>query len=331
MQAFLRGQAVCLSRCTARADRLHRPLQDPARKVRGAQTGVEDLVELIEAQEPQLLSHGFHLDEDESRMTVVAVHPDAASVELHMEIGGETFRRHSVTPDEWSSTAGTPGSPGWTRGDALLTLVIRERMLQCRGVGGWLQGCSVDLAPDEGTQMATSTTTPITLDVASGLVNRAARAFNDHDAPAFTAVMAPDVEFIHSALPEPMRGRAEVATTYSEHFWRAFPDLNIALSDGPLLHPTAPRAAVDWQVRGTHLGPLDPPGLAPTGRTFTTVARELLTVENGLAGRIHLIMDMADIMRQLGVLPASGSRGEAAMMAIQRLQQRSRGVLRRRA
>ncbi len=53
---------------------------------------IEDLVEFIEAREPQLLSYGFHLDEDESRMTVVAVHPDAASVEFHMEVGGEAFR-----------------------------------------------------------------------------------------------------------------------------------------------------------------------------------------------------------------------------------------------
>ncbi len=179
--------------------------------------------------------------------------------------------------------------------------------------------------------MATPTKTPITPDAASDLVNRAAKAFNDHDATAFTAVMAPDVEFIHSALPEPMRGRAEVATTYSEHFWPAFPDLTIELADGPLLHPSAPRAAVDWQVRGTHLGPLDPPGLAPTGRAFTTVARELLTVEDGLARRIHLIMDMADVMRQLGVLPASGSRAEAAMMAMQRLQQLPRRAFGRRA
>ncbi len=113
--------------------------------------------------------------------------------------------------------------------------------------------------------MGTPSTTPINLDVAADVIHRAAKAFNDHDAQAFTAVMAPDVEFIHSALPEPMHGRAEVATTYSEQFWRAFPDLTIELADGPLLHPNAPRAAVDWRVRGTHLGPLDPPGLAPTG------------------------------------------------------------------
>lgn len=180
----------------------------------------------------------------------------------------------------------------------------------------------------DGREMATPTTPPITLEVATDVVHRAAKGFNDHDAQAFTAVMAPDVEFIHSALPEPMHGRAEVATTYSDQFWRAFPDLTIELADGPLLHPTAPRAAVDWQVRGTHLGPLDPPGLQPTGRGFTTIARELVTIEDGLARRIHLIMDMADVMRQLGVLPASGSRGEAAMMAMQRLQQLPRRLFR---
>jgi len=49
--------------------------------------------------------------------------------------------------------------------------------------------------------------------------------------------------------------------------------------------------------------PAVPLGPAPTGRAFNTAAREPLTIEDGLAQRIHLIMDMADVMRQLGVLP----------------------------
>ncbi|MFC9294077.1 hypothetical protein ACFTWH_04005 [Streptomyces sp. NPDC057011] len=32
------------------------------------------------------------IDESESTMTTVAVHPDAASMELHMELGGPKFR-----------------------------------------------------------------------------------------------------------------------------------------------------------------------------------------------------------------------------------------------
>ena len=179
--------------------------------------------------------------------------------------------------------------------------------------------------------MTPPTRAPIDADVASDVIHRAAKAFNAHDAEAFTAIMAPDVVFIHSALPEPMHGRAEVATTYSESFWLAFPDLAIELADGPLLHPHAPRAALDWQVRGTHLGPLRPPGLAPSGRAFNTVAREVITIEDGLARRVHLVMDMADVMRQLGVLPPTGSRGEAAMMAMQRMRQLPRTLSRTRA
>ena len=55
--------------------------------------GVQRVVEFIEAREPQLLSYGFHIDEDAGTMTVVAVHPDAASLELHLRIGGPEFRR----------------------------------------------------------------------------------------------------------------------------------------------------------------------------------------------------------------------------------------------
>jgi predicted ester cyclase len=177
--------------------------------------------------------------------------------------------------------------------------------------------------------MGTPSTTPIRPAVAADVLRRAAKGFNDHDAHAFTSVMAPDVEFIHSALPEPMHGRAEVATTYSERFWQAFPDLSLELADGPFLHPSAPRAAVDWRVRGTHLGRLDPPGLAPTRRVFTTLAREILTIEDGMARRVHLVMDMADVMRQLGILPTSGSRGEAAMLALQRFRRLPRRRSRR--
>jgi hypothetical protein len=53
---------------------------------------IDDLVRFIEAREPQLIHYGFYLDEVSSRMTVIAVHPDVASVELHMEIGGPAFR-----------------------------------------------------------------------------------------------------------------------------------------------------------------------------------------------------------------------------------------------
>lgn len=55
--------------------------------------GVQRLVEFIEAREPQLISYGFYIDENGGKMTVVAVHPDSASLELHIDVGGAEFRK----------------------------------------------------------------------------------------------------------------------------------------------------------------------------------------------------------------------------------------------
>jgi hypothetical protein len=57
--------------------------------------GIRRLVDAIDALEPQLIAYGFHLDEEAGRMTVTAVHPDSASLELHLEVGNEEFRKLS--------------------------------------------------------------------------------------------------------------------------------------------------------------------------------------------------------------------------------------------
>jgi hypothetical protein len=55
--------------------------------------GVRRLVDFIDAREPQLISYGFYIDEAASKMTVVAVHPESASLELHMGLGSAEFRK----------------------------------------------------------------------------------------------------------------------------------------------------------------------------------------------------------------------------------------------
>jgi hypothetical protein len=54
---------------------------------------ISELVGFVDEHEPQLISYGFYIDEAASAMTVVAVHPDSASLELHLEIGGPEFRK----------------------------------------------------------------------------------------------------------------------------------------------------------------------------------------------------------------------------------------------
>jgi hypothetical protein len=51
-----------------------------------------DLVAFAEANEPQLIAYDFFIDETGKTMTCVAIHPDSASMEFHMDIGWEKFR-----------------------------------------------------------------------------------------------------------------------------------------------------------------------------------------------------------------------------------------------
>jgi len=62
-------------------------------KLEQVKANIKELVEFIEAKEPQLISYNFYLNEEDTRMTVVAVHPDSASMEFHMEVGGPAFRK----------------------------------------------------------------------------------------------------------------------------------------------------------------------------------------------------------------------------------------------
>lgn len=52
-----------------------------------------ELADFVAANEPQLISYNFYFDEEGTRMTVVGVHPDSASMEFHMKVAGPAFRR----------------------------------------------------------------------------------------------------------------------------------------------------------------------------------------------------------------------------------------------
>lgn len=62
-------------------------------KLEELRESIAELVEFVDTHEPQLISYGFYLDEEAGRMTVVAIHPDSASLEYHMEVGGPQFRK----------------------------------------------------------------------------------------------------------------------------------------------------------------------------------------------------------------------------------------------
>jgi hypothetical protein len=55
--------------------------------------GMKELVHFVEANESRLIAYNVYFSDDGTRMTVVHVHPDSASLEYHMEVAGPFFRR----------------------------------------------------------------------------------------------------------------------------------------------------------------------------------------------------------------------------------------------
>jgi hypothetical protein len=52
-----------------------------------------ELVDFVKEREPRLLFYGFFFSEDERQMSVIALHPDSESMELHLEVAGPGFRK----------------------------------------------------------------------------------------------------------------------------------------------------------------------------------------------------------------------------------------------
>ena len=54
---------------------------------------IKELVEFIDANEPQIVAYCIYLSDDGREMTVVHVHADAASLEYHLDVGGPALRK----------------------------------------------------------------------------------------------------------------------------------------------------------------------------------------------------------------------------------------------
>jgi len=60
-------------------------------KLEELKNAMNELVEFVEANEPRLIAYTVYLSEDETRMTVVHIHSDSASLEFHMKVAGPVF------------------------------------------------------------------------------------------------------------------------------------------------------------------------------------------------------------------------------------------------
>lgn len=147
---------------------------------------------------------------------------------------------------------------------------------------------------------------------------RWAAAWNSHEHARVLELMTDDIVYEDSAWPTTMRGHGEVRT-FLDFAWRAFPDLRFETIDGPYIAPGRPEAAFYWKGTGSHTGPLDPPGFAPTGNRIEFEGADFHEYREGRVCRLRIVFDMMDLGRQIGTLPKPGSPVEKAGAAVQRL------------
>jgi steroid delta-isomerase-like uncharacterized protein len=172
------------------------------------------------------------------------------------------------------------------------------------------------------------TAADIDLDFLTGFAQRWEGAWNSHQPDRVLELMTEDIVYDDSAWPRTMRGHADVRE-FLASIWRAMPDLEFEVVEGPFLHPSTPAATFYWKGAGTFTGPLDPPGFAPTGARLEIDGFNLEEYRDGLVCRLRIVTDMMEASRQLGLMPPQGSQLEKAAAAAQRLGVTVRDRLRR--
>ena len=142
-------------------------------------------------------------------------------------------------------------------------------------------------------------------------------AWNERDAEALAGLCTEDVEFFDPAIGT-VHGRAAVAD-WLRTCVRAFPDYRFEEPEPGYLSRDGAKAILPWRMRGTNTGPIEPPGFAPTGRSFVLEGVDHWWFRDGLVDRYRADYDSTGFARQLGLVPERGSRGERAMVRLQRL------------
>jgi steroid delta-isomerase-like uncharacterized protein len=155
--------------------------------------------------------------------------------------------------------------------------------------------------------------------LARDFADRWQRAWNSRDPGQVVSLCTEDVVWDDPITERPERGRAAVAD-YLRSVWRTFPDLEFTWPEGPYASFEGIKLALHWRVTGTMIGPMEPPGFAPTGKRMEAEGVDLLELRDGLVCAYSGFFDAQGIARQVGVVPPSGSVAEKMAVALQRLQ-----------
>jgi len=146
--------------------------------------------------------------------------------------------------------------------------------------------------------------------------------WNSHEVEQLLSLMTDDVVYDSASWPTQMHGHAEVRA-FLESTWRAAPDMTFT-HEPVLLDPSGTKTARYWHATATATGLWDPPGPKPGGWPFSFDGASFLESRDGKLCRIRVVYDVANMMRQFGVLPKTGSLGERLTIKAANLRTRLR-------
>jgi hypothetical protein len=153
-----------------------------------------------------------------------------------------------------------------------------------------------------------------------GRLARGVAVWNEHDTTSLPDFLTEDLVWIDPLLSEPARG-VDGVRRFMEACWSSMPDLHFAITGPYCLADDAQALMVPWKMTGTHLA-LRPPGLAPAGRSVDVDGIDVDRFRGQKGAHYAAHYDNAQVARELGLLPATGSRAERRVVALQRLRGR---------
>jgi steroid delta-isomerase-like uncharacterized protein len=132
------------------------------------------------------------------------------------------------------------------------------------------------------------------------VVERANRAFNNHELDAFMELSAPDSEF-RSPGGVVLHGR-EAIREFTAAWFEAFPDSHSSMQRTIVVNSTVIGEGV---FTGTHTGDYRTPAgdLPATGKTIKGEFMEIFDVRDGMVIRDHMMFDRLELLGQLGLIP----------------------------
>lgn len=130
------------------------------------------------------------------------------------------------------------------------------------------------------------------------------------DPAAIVALGAPDYVDDFVAVGE-FKGHASISAFFAELF-AAIPDMTMSVDRIVADDSTA---AVQWRATGTFSGGLFQ-GVRATGRRVSLRGVDVMEISDGLIQHNTIYYDGAGFARQIGMLPAAGSRADRAVIRL---------------